>query len=87
MREVKAVNCTTLINPTNRTIVFDVGWQAIPETIVLNLVLFLVSTRFQSSSSHAQVVKGELLTNHTNFFLNDKVFPYNIHHIATASLG
>lgn len=41
MRENKAVNCTTLINPTNRTIVFDVGWQAIPETIVFNLVLFL----------------------------------------------
>jgi hypothetical protein len=44
MRRIKAVNCTTLINPTNRTIVFDVGWQAIPETIVFNLILFLVST-------------------------------------------
>lgn len=33
-------NCTTLINPSNTTIVFDVGWQAIPETIVFNLVLF-----------------------------------------------
>uniref|UniRef100_A0A6G1SC49 Transmembrane protein 63A n=1 Tax=Aceria tosichella TaxID=561515 RepID=A0A6G1SC49_9ACAR len=41
MREIKTVNCTTLINPTNRTIVFDVGWQAIPETIVFNLILFL----------------------------------------------
>ena len=39
----KVVNCTTLINPTNATIVFDVGWQAIPETIVFNLILFAVS--------------------------------------------
>lgn len=40
LRDEKAINCTTLINPTNTTIVFDVGWQAIPETIVLNLILF-----------------------------------------------
>lgn len=40
LRDEKAINCTTLINPTNATIVFDVGWQAIPETIVLNLILF-----------------------------------------------
>jgi hypothetical protein len=51
--EAEAVDCTTLINPTNRTIAFDVGRQAIPETIILNLVLSLVNTRFQLSSSRS----------------------------------
>lgn len=44
LRDSEAVNCKTLINPSNATIVFDVGWQAIPETIVFNLILFFVST-------------------------------------------
>lgn len=39
---MSTINCTTLINPSNKTIVFDVGWQAIPETIVFNLMLFFL---------------------------------------------
>lgn len=39
---MESINCTTLIFPSNKTIGFtiDAGWQAIPETILINLVLF-----------------------------------------------
>lgn len=43
LRDEKTINCTTLITPSNTTVVFDAGWQTIPETIVFNLILFVVS--------------------------------------------
>lgn len=46
--KAKPFNCTFLINPSNRTYIFDEGWLTVPETVVFNLVLFFVSILSQS---------------------------------------
>lgn len=79
MRDERTVNCTTLINPTNTTIVFDVGWQAIPETIVFNMILFFVSN---PGHNLLQIHLDNLLIYklNCNYFSIKTVFPHYIYY-------
>lgn len=88
-------NCTFLINPSNRTYIFDEGWLTVPETVVFNLVLFFVSIiakccvlrHCYSLSATTATASATARHTPTNFSISCPVFPYNIHTAQEAGLG